>query len=106
MNPPSEIKPSGLERRPMPLVDEVREIIDAGVRTAFANANQIAVLTYWKVGKRIVEELKRGENRADYGKRIVGELARALSPHYGGHYSKRNLDYFCQFYRNSPTSRL
>ena len=102
MNPTSEIEPSGMAGRPMPLADEVREIIDAGVRTAYANANQIAVLTYWKVGKRIVQELKRGEDRADYGKRIVGELAQALLPHYGGHYSKRNLDYFCQFYRQFP----
>lgn len=84
------------------LLDDVKGIIDSGMATAATSVNQIATLTYWRVGKRIAEELKRGEDRADYGKRIVAELADELRMSYGEHYSKRNLDYFCQFFRQFP----
>ena len=43
--------------------------------------------------------MKRGEDPADYGKRIVTELANELLMAYGEYYSKCNLDYFCQFFR-------
>ena len=84
------------------LASDVRDIIDRGVYAASASVNQIATLTYWRVGRRIVEEIKRGENRAEYGSRVIAELAAALATKYGGRYSKRNLDYFCQFYRLFP----
>ena len=64
------------------LASDVREIIDRGVYSASASVNQIAAMTYWRVGRRIVEEIKRGENRAEYGARLIDELARALRPVY------------------------
>lgn len=39
------------------------------------------------------------ESRAEYGGRVILELSKRLGMEYGGHYSKRNLDYYCQFYR-------
>lgn len=84
------------------LVDDVKSIIDSGISAAYANANQIVAMTYWLVGRRIVEEIKSGMERAEYGKRVVANLAEALDGQYGGNYSKRNLDYFCQFYRQFP----
>ena len=84
------------------LASDVREIIDSGVYSASASVNQIATMTYWRIGRRIVEEIKRGESRAEYGSRIIAELAAELAPKYGSQYSKRNLDYFCQFYRQFP----
>lgn len=77
----------------------VRDIIDEGIRSAYASVDQIAVLTFWKIGRRIVEEIKDGDERATYGQRIVANLAEQLKGNYGGHCSKRNLDYYCQFYR-------
>ncbi len=84
------------------LVDDVKGIIDSGMAAAYSAANVLAVLTYWKIGRRIVEELKGGEDRAEYGKRLVSDLAGSLKYDYGGRYSKRNLDYFCRFYRLFP----
>ena len=41
------------------LASDVREIIDSGVYSASASVNQIATMTYWRIGRRIVEEIKR-----------------------------------------------
>ncbi len=80
------------------LVADVSTIIEQGRRQAYAIANQSVVLTYWHVGRRIVEEEQHGEVRAQYGKRLIKTLAEQLMPKYGNSFSKRNLDYYRQFY--------
>ena len=80
------------------LVSDIRSIIEQGRQQAYAAANQIAVLTYWHIGRRIVEEEQHGEARAQYGTRLIKTLAEQLMPKYGSTFSKRNLDYFRQFY--------
>ena len=84
------------------LVRDVRAIIDDGMSAAAASVDQCALMTYWRVGRRIAEEVKKGAERAEYGARVIVELADRLRFSYRGHYSKRNLDYFCQFYRLFP----
>ena len=80
------------------LFDDIRNIIEQGRRQAYAAANQITVLTYWHIGRRIVEEEQHGEARAQYGTRLIKTLAEQLMPKYGNTFSKRNLVYFRQFY--------
>lgn len=38
------------------LFDDIQNIIEQGRQQAYAAANQITVLTYWHIGRRIVEE--------------------------------------------------
>lgn len=80
------------------LVSDIRSIIEGGQRRAYAAANQTIVLTYWHIGRRIVEEEQHGDARAQYGKRLIKTLAEQLTPIYGSAFGKRNLDYFRQFY--------
>lgn len=42
------------------LLNDIRQIIEQGRRQAYAAAGQIAVVTYWNIGKRIVEEEQHG----------------------------------------------
>ncbi len=79
-------------------VSDIRSIIEQGRKQAYAAVNQATVLTYWHIGQRIVEEEQHGEARAQYGTRLVKTLAEKLMPLYGSAFSKRNLDYFRQFY--------
>ena len=71
------------------LFDDIRNIIEQGRRQAYAAANQITVLTYWHIGRRIVEEEQHGEARAQYGTRLIKTLAEQLMPKYGNTFSKR-----------------
>ncbi|WP_106829993.1 PDDEXK nuclease domain-containing protein [Parabacteroides pacaensis] len=83
---------------PDSLVADVRNIIEEGRRRAFAAAGQVAILTYWNVGRRIVEEEQQGNARADYGKGLIPALADRLTVEYGPGYGRRNLAYYRKFY--------
>ena len=80
------------------LVADVRNIIEEGRRRAFSAAGQVAILTYWNVGRRIVEEEQQGNARADYGKNLIPALADRLTIEFGTGYGRRNLAYYRKFY--------
>ncbi len=80
------------------LIADVRNIIEEGRRHAFAAAGQVAILTYWNVGRRIVEEEQHGNARADYGKNLIPALADRLTIEFGSGYGRRNLAYYRKFY--------
>ena len=77
---------------------DVRRIIEEGRKQAYTAAGNIALATYWNVGRRIVEEEQNGNSRAEYGRRLIAELANNLKKDYGLGYGKRNLAYYRQFY--------
>lgn len=80
------------------LVTDVRSIIENGRKQAFAAVGQVAILTYWNIGRRIVEEEQQGNARADYGKGLIPALADRLTAEYGSGYGRRNLAYYRKFY--------
>ena len=80
------------------LVSDVCTIIDEGRQKAYASVNSSMIETYWKIGKRIVEEEQCGNERAEYGKRIIEQLSNELTMRYGKGFSKRYLAYFRKFY--------
>lgn len=80
------------------LVNDVCTIIDEGRQKAYASVNSSMIETYWKIGKRIVEEEQCGNERAEYGKRIIEQLSNELTMRYGKGFSKRYLAYFRKFY--------
>ena len=83
---------------PQQLVDDVKLIVEKGLREAYRSVNTVSILTYWNVGKRIVEEEQHGESRAEYGKHLIDLLSHELSLIYPKGYSPRNLRDYRQFY--------
>ena len=79
-------------------LNDVRSIVENGLKKAYQNANAIIVFTYWQVGKRIVEEEQRGEKRAEYGSGLIETLAKALSMQYSKGFSARDLRNYRQLY--------
>ena len=57
------------------------------------------LLTYWNIGKRIVEQELGGSERAEYGRGLISALAEELTKEFGKNYSKRNLHYYIKFYQ-------
>ena len=80
------------------LIDELREIIEKGRKQAYSAVNQAVIVTYWNIGRRIVEEEQSGNTRANYGKQLINQLAEKLSMEYGNNYSARRLRDYRQFY--------
>ena len=56
------------------------------------------VLTYFEIGRMIVEEEQNGKQRADYGKHIIKSLSERLTKEFGKGFSQRNLEQIRQFY--------
>lgn len=56
------------------------------------------VLTYFEIGRKIVEEEQKGENRAEYGKKILKILSKKLTEKYKKGFSLTNLKQIRSFY--------
>lgn len=80
------------------ILTDIKEIINSGRNAAYSAANSIAIMTYWNIGKRIVQEEQQGQARAEYGKQLTKILSKDLSEEFGGSYSQRNLEYYRKFY--------
>ena len=84
------------------LINDVKQIVEQGRQTAYQAVDRSMVDTYWKIGRRIVEEEQQGQSRAAYGKQIIKMLAEELTREYGSGFSQRYLAYFRQFYVMIP----
>ena len=84
------------------VIDDVKGIISSGMESAYNATSRAMVLTYWNVGRRIVEQEQNGNQRAEYGTAMMDALAEELTKEYGKSYSKRNLQYFRKFYQCFP----
>lgn len=80
------------------LIRDLKSIIISGRDAAYKATNKVMILTYWKVGQRIVEEEQRGEQRAEYGKKLISEISDELTAEFGRGFSTRNLMYYRKFY--------
>ena len=82
----------------------IREVLAAARTQARRAVNDAMVQAYWQVGRLIVEDEQGGEKRAEYGKRVLPELAKRLTTEFGAGFSTTNLKLFRQFYLAFPMS--
>jgi predicted nuclease of restriction endonuclease-like (RecB) superfamily len=82
----------------LPLVKEIRDLVQSARQTAAQNVNTLQVVTNFEIGRRIVEHEQQGSRRAEYGKRTLIELSRQLTTELGPGFSERNLKYMRRFY--------
>jgi len=60
--------------------------------------NTTMVVTYFEIGRMIVEEEQKGKERAEYGKSLIKELSKVLSKEFGKGFSVTNLQQMKKFY--------
>ncbi len=60
------------------------------------------VVAYWHIGRTIVTQEQAGENRAEYGKSLLENLADKLKKDFSEGFSVTNLKYMRQFYLTYP----
>jgi len=80
----------------------IKTILQTARDKAYKQVNFIMVEAYWNIGKQIVEEEQRGENRAKYGSYLIKELSKQLSDEFGKGFSTQSLWNMRQFYNNFP----
>jgi len=88
------------------LLSDVKQIVEQGLQAAYGATNSVLIMTYWHVGRRIIEEEQHGEKRAEYGKNLLKTLANEIVPLYGTSYSERNLYSMRQMYMMFPDMEI
>jgi len=84
------------------LLADLRAIIQGGQGRVITVISAEMVVTYWRMGERIVREEQAGLERASYGTRLLAQLGRTLSREFGRAFSERNLYFMRQFYLAYP----
>ena len=74
------------------------ELIKHSRKLIVKNVNIVQLMTYYVLGKWIVEEQQNGEKRAEYGEELLKTMSKALTKEFGRGFSKSNLDNFRKFY--------
>lgn len=83
-------------------ISGIKVLINEARQHVVRSVNTVMVITYWEIGRRIVEEEQNGSNRAEYGKYIIESLSKALVEDFGKGFSSPNLRNFRQFYVTFP----
>ena len=77
---------------------QIVDLLQSARTKVVRTVNQTMVLTYFEIGKMIVEEEQGGKERAEYGKDLLKGLSNALTKEFGKGFSTTNLKQMRQFY--------
>lgn len=84
------------------LLKDAQGIIEQARQEAYRSVNIAMLQRNWLLGKRISEEILRGENRAEYGREVIKKLSKELTVIYGKGFTKSYLYNFIRFYKTFP----
>ncbi|HIG93223.1 TPA: DUF1016 domain-containing protein [Candidatus Woesearchaeota archaeon] len=88
------------------LLDHVGVLLNEARKEVYYQVNQTLVKTYWGVGREIIEFEQKGEEKAEYGSKLLSFLSTDLTSRYGKGFSVDNLEKMRKFYslnQNSAT---
>lgn len=80
------------------LFGRIADLLNESRKFVVKSLNQTIVLTYFEVGRLIVEDEQQGKERAEYGKFVLKELSQRLTDEFGKGYSVYNLERMRNFY--------
>ena len=87
------------------LFNDISEMISAGKNRVAVEVNHAVVLLYWSIGKRINDEILKGD-RANYGEQIISQISVELTHKFGKGYNKSNLFRMIRFAKLYPDSKI
>lgn len=77
---------------------DVTRLLDSARAQSARSVNAILTVTYWLIGRRVIEFEQSGKKRAEYGEQILEQLADDLTEKYGRGFGKSNLFLMRSFY--------
>ncbi|WP_423147027.1 PDDEXK nuclease domain-containing protein [Rubrolithibacter danxiaensis] len=80
------------------LFQSIRSLIENSRKSIVRNINSAMLMTYFEIGRMIVEDQQQGKERAEYAKETLQNLSRDLTKEFGKGYSIDNLERFRKFY--------
>lgn len=80
------------------IFQQVAELLQNARQQVLRTVNSTMTITYFEIGRIIVEEEQNGKDRAEYGKQLLKSLSKELTKEFGKGFSLRNLEQIRQFY--------
>jgi hypothetical protein len=93
-------QPENLSPEMTVLYQNAIDLIQYARKVAAKQVNLVQLMTYYSLGRWIVEEQQQGENRAQYGKEVIKNLSAALTEQFGRGFSADTLENARKFYLN------
>lgn len=91
---------------PTELINDLRQIIDSARSHVAATANYEVTMMNWNIGNRINRDMLNNE-RAEYGKQIVSQVATQLQEEYGTKgFEERTIRRMMQFAQMFPDFQI
>ena len=84
------------------LIVSITDCLSQGQTQAAKQVNTVLLGTYWQIGRQIVEFEQNGQDRAEYGSRLLQSLTKDLKTQLGKGFSRSNLQYMRLLYLTYP----
>ncbi len=81
------------------LTHAIKEVIVESRQQVYRMVNNALLQTYWQIGKLIVEDEQKGNQKAEYGKSTLKNLAHQLTLEFGKGFDDSNLRNMRSFYK-------
>lgn len=78
--------------------NKISNLLTEARQKVLVSVNQTMVLTYYEIGRIIVDEEQNGSERAQYGSNLIAELSIMLTKEFGKGFSETNLKQMRKFY--------
>ncbi len=99
-------KISSLSGKYKSLLNDISSVLESARRSTAKTLNKILTITYWEVGRRIVEFEQHGKIRAVYGKNLLVNLSSDLTKNFGRGFSADNLELMRLFFLTYPVKQI
>ena len=84
------------------LYQRIKDVLTQARNRAWQAVNSAMVLSYWEIGRIIVEEEQKGERRAGYGTYMLDVLSEKLTADFGKGFDRTNVSKMRAFYLAYP----
>ena len=81
---------------------DIKSILHEARRHTARAINSAMVAAYWMIGRRIVMEEQQGNEKAEYGTKLMQALSKELTTYFGNGFSYANLYNMRQFFLTYP----
>lgn len=88
------------------IIKDIRDIVRKYRAEAAIKLNETIIHERWEIGRRIVEEDQKGQERAEYGTQLIPGLSNQLTLELGRGFSERSLAYYRKLYSYYPNWQI
>jgi predicted nuclease of restriction endonuclease-like (RecB) superfamily len=84
------------------LYQRISTVLTDARSSAYRAVNFAMVQSYWEIGRIVIEEEQQGKATAEYGTRLITDLAKRLRTDFGKGFDRSNLWFMRSFYLAFP----